>query len=334
MLGISRYAVVTSIVAAFLVACGGSQPEISVPWSAAAARGVGRDHGGAWMDGGAAKWDLLYVSSGATVSVYRYWQRTLVGTLTGFKSARGECVDGLGNIYITDYKGNDVVEYAHGGKTLVRTYKANRPLRCAVNLLTGDLAIANSTTDVSVYRHGKGKPIKYTDQDLYGSYAALGYDNDGNLLVTSGCIQPTSCSPATFAYLPRNAKKLTTIYLYGASGYYYFYIPTDILWDGRYWVVTQPPSLYRYSIIGSKATYKSKTTLGDFLICGYPIGGISIYNNGREKPGTQVVGPGYSGQLCSGHPIVGFWSYPSGGSPFASIPHGASAAAISYKKGL
>ncbi len=65
--------------------------------------------------------DLLYVSNAdGTVSVYRYWQRTLVGVLTNFTQPMGECADAAGDVYITDYAASTISEYAHGGTKPIR----------------------------------------------------------------------------------------------------------------------------------------------------------------------------------------------------------------------
>ncbi|MGA9946402.1 MAG: hypothetical protein WBP75_15365 [Candidatus Cybelea sp.] len=314
MLNLCRYAVVSSTVAVLLAACGGSQSGQSMPGLAPRTAATdSREQSRAWMADGIANRDLLYVSNGTTVDVYRYWQRTQVGNLTGFISARGECVDSADNVYITDSKANDVVEYAHGGTKPIQIFKAHTPLRCAVSPLNGDLAIANWKFGVSIYRPGKKRPIVYTG--LY-RYAAVGYDNDGDLLVTTGCTIPSSsCPPAGFAYLPRTGRKLISIDIRPyASGY--FLHPTDILWDGKDWVVGQAPGLYRYRITGSKVRYVGKTGLDHFL------SGAAIYNPTAEKQGTEAVGPAAvrgSSKTGTYRYMVDFWNYPSGGYPIELI---------------
>ncbi|HEY2475776.1 MAG TPA: hypothetical protein VGI19_13385 [Candidatus Cybelea sp.] len=110
-----RYAF--SIAAALLAGCGGSQPPIGAPRAMpqAPAAAVRAYSGRSWMDAGAKDQDLLYVTNqNGLVNVYRYWQHTLVGVLTDFEQPMGECVDPSGNVYITDYQANKIVEYAHG----------------------------------------------------------------------------------------------------------------------------------------------------------------------------------------------------------------------------
>jgi hypothetical protein len=343
MLDLGRYAVMTSMVAVSLVACSGSPQLQSVPGLAPTAAKVGvREHWGARMDGGAAKWDLLYVSNDTgtsrqptgTVGVYRYWQGTLVQTLTGFKVPRGACVDAANNVYITDYGANDVVEYAHGSDTPLRTLTAYAPLSCAVDRRSGDLAIANFAKGVSIYRHGTGEPLTYTNSRLSGYYA-LGYDNHGNLLVTDGCSYANSspsCLPADFAYLPSKGKSLVSISIPGVKAAYYLNV-SAILWDGKYWVIPawaagctlSTACLTRISISGSKASYVGTTNLDDFA----NPGGVALYNDDPKKQATQIAGPpGFTSN------VVYIWDYPSGRKPIGKITDGVRAArdtAISYK---
>ena len=50
-----------------------------------------------------------------------YWQHTLAGVLTDFDLPWGECVDESGDVYIADFDGRKVVEYAHGGTKPTRS---------------------------------------------------------------------------------------------------------------------------------------------------------------------------------------------------------------------
>jgi hypothetical protein len=346
MLGLYRYAFVAGMVGISFVACSGSPQVQSVPGLApAAAKVVVPEHRRDRMDGTAANWDLLYVSNDTgytsgkptgTVSVYRYWQGTLVQTLTGFEVPRGACVDAANNVYITDFYANDVVEYAHGGQTPIRTLAAYSPLSCAVERRSGDLAIANYVKGVSIYRHGTGEPRTYTASRLSGYYA-LGYDSSGNLLVTDGCgyaNSSPSCLSADFAYLPSKGKTLVGISIPGASGSGAYYLNVSaVLWDGKYWVIPawaadcrlSTACLTRISISGSEARYVSTTDLRHFA----NPGGVALYNNDPKKQATQVAGP--PGFISN---VVYFWNYPSGKKPIGKITNGVRAArdaVISYK---
>ncbi len=165
---------------AFLTGCAGLQtpgsgpgalPSVPLPRHRLA-------FGNSWMDAGAASHDLLYVTNqNGVVNVYRYWQHRLAGVLTSFKYPQGECADAAGNVYIADYGANKLFEYAHGGKSPIRTIDVspNSPFGCAVNIKNGDLAVANyygydSSTrgNIEIFRHAKGKPVVYSDRYLLG----------------------------------------------------------------------------------------------------------------------------------------------------------------------
>jgi hypothetical protein len=301
--------------AAFTAGCGSpSQKSGFVP---APVEPAGRaPHGRTWMAKGAAKWDLLYVSNGnGVVNVYRYWKHNLIGTLTNFQEPLGECVDAAGDVYIADYRANDVVEYAHGAKKPLRTLSdsIDQPYACAVNLKNGDLAIANLNKGVAVFPHATGKPIVYTDRNLF-TYEALAYDDRGNLLVTNGCYFGSSCYGASFALLPRTGVNMVTIDVRppGRSSSNYFEGVSAILWDGKYFVIDDY-ALYRYRIRGTNARYVSTTNLSGEE--GYP---VWIYSNDPAKQGTEVVGAEGEGSRQS----VDFWQYPAGGSSIGQITHG------------
>jgi hypothetical protein len=61
--------------------------------------------------------DLLYVSddSSSSVNMYSYPKGKLVGSLTGFQFPGSMCPDSEGNVWITNFRGDTIVEYAHGG---------------------------------------------------------------------------------------------------------------------------------------------------------------------------------------------------------------------------
>ncbi|MGB6645372.1 MAG: hypothetical protein WBE35_10085, partial [Candidatus Cybelea sp.] len=175
--------------------------------------------GNSWMDAGAASHDLLYVTNeNGVVNVYRYWQHTLEGVLTDFKDPQGECADAAGNVYIADNGANKLFEYAHGGKSPIRTIDVspNSPFGCAVNIKNGDLAVANFNYDnstrgnIEIFRHAKGKPVVYSDRYLLG-FQSLAYDGKGNLLATNGTGYDSSYYGAQFVYLPKNGIKLIAI---------------------------------------------------------------------------------------------------------------------------
>jgi hypothetical protein len=87
------------VVAIFLIAgCGSLGPQATIPRAASPAlRQVGQ-HSKSWMLPEAKSKDLLYLSdnTGDQVYVFSYPSDKLVGTLTGFGSPVGACVDKRG----------------------------------------------------------------------------------------------------------------------------------------------------------------------------------------------------------------------------------------------
>ena len=222
------------IVAALLTSCGGSQLPIgapgAMPQSHAASASANRS--GSWMAAGVAKWDLLYVSNGnGTVTVYRYWQRDLVGTLSGFTLPTGECVDTAGNIFITDSDARDIVEYAHGGKSPARYLRDGKsnPYGCSVDPTTGNLAVANSDGNVAIYRHASGKPRIYSTRGYTPSPLACTYNDRGNLLVTGS----DSNRYSYFAELDKHSASFIHVNPspYGSS--FNWILVEGIPWDGK-----------------------------------------------------------------------------------------------------
>src|SRR5262249_47577682 len=140
---------------AILAGCGGSQPPIAAPGampqtSAIATHAAGRK---SWILPEAKKRKLLYVADAQTadVYVYEYPNGKLVGTLTGFQEAQGECADAKGDVFITvpsPYSASsEILEYAHGGTEPIATFSdpgyGEEPWSCAVDPTTGNLAVTN-----------------------------------------------------------------------------------------------------------------------------------------------------------------------------------------------
>lgn len=277
------------------------------------------DAGRSWMNAGAARWDLLYVTNAnGVVNVYRYWQYKLIGVLTSFKTPQGECTDADGNVYIADYSAQQIYEYAHGGTSPVRTIDDSGygPFGCAINPKSGDLAVANyysyqshSRGNIAIYRHASGKAVIFTDRYISG-FKSCAYDTKGNLLATDGNGYSSSYYGSHFAYLPKNAVKLTDVG-FGTSSYP-FYVQ-GIQWDGKYWVISQYEDLYQLTISGSQGTFVGTIRLSGAYDDG--LGPFAFYRLTPKSPPTQVVGS----STFESRGVVDYWKYPAGGDPIASI---------------
>lgn len=137
---------------------------------------------------------LFYVSDGGflgTNDVYVYTMPygtgigRLVGTLTGFVDPLGLCTDAAGDVWVTDPGASDMVEYAHGGTSPIKTLGGVGEFAsgCAVNPRNGDLAVTTggtSGTGILIYQGASGQPTLHKDSRVQG-IAYDGYDSSGRL---------------------------------------------------------------------------------------------------------------------------------------------------------
>src|SRR5579863_4497346 len=137
---ILRSALFVAAAAALLQGCGGPQVMgAQAGTNAAGARSPVK---------AAASKILLYVSDveTGTVQFYDYPDpKQSVGELTGFGAPMGLCSDASGNVWITDGKNQNIVEYAHGGTSAIGTVSDSgyAPYACSVDPTTGNLAVSN-----------------------------------------------------------------------------------------------------------------------------------------------------------------------------------------------
>ena len=134
---------------------------------------------------------LAYVSDGSgSVYVYSYPQFQSVGTLTGFAQPEGLCVDAAGDVWVSDFGGQQMEEFAHGANKPKSTLKLDdyqSPFACSVDRKTGDLAVTawrgnTGPGYISIFKKAKGKAKTLTDSAfLYVNQVA--YDPKGNLFI-------------------------------------------------------------------------------------------------------------------------------------------------------
>lgn len=109
-------------------------------------------HGKNWMEPGANKHRLLYVSDyfDNVVQVCNYpsrgTQNPPVGTLTGngLEGPAGMCIDKHNNVYITN-EGGEVLEYAYGASTPSANFVTDGgrfPDSCSIDPTSGNLAVS------------------------------------------------------------------------------------------------------------------------------------------------------------------------------------------------
>ncbi|HEY1884084.1 MAG TPA: hypothetical protein VGG51_13695 [Candidatus Cybelea sp.] len=286
-----------------------------------------------WMNSAASSGDLLYVSdSDNEVTVYTYKSQQLVGVLTGFTQPMGGCADSRGNVYISDYAAQTLVEYAHGKGKPVRSLSdaPDSPYGCAVDPTTGNLAVANDDGmhegNIAIWTNASGEPVRYTDPTL-GAFRSCAYDPHGNLLVTNG-IQGYPYD-SDFAWLPSGGTKLVDLSIPRSgttsdwSGVY------GVAWDGKDFAISDN-AVYRVALLHGQAYYVGATPL-QYPEEGRPDGPYTLYFPGGRGQATQAfVGAdvGISGAVL-------MWEYPAGGQVSGEITHGIDypyAITISYQK--
>jgi hypothetical protein len=308
--------------AMLLTACAGSSqtPLHGLPPTASQAGNRVRPQSVSWMAGGVGSQDLLYVTNGnSEVTVYRYWQHTLIGVLTDFTQPMGECVDRNQNVYITDYVAKRVVEYAHGGKKPIVKFddSPDSPYSCWIDPTTGNLAVANDdgTSQGSIATFAGSKRTTYMDSTLF-NFEGCAYDDKGDLLVTNGSREYPYTS--FFAWLPKNGTKLINLTVPGPNPSWTWYAVQGLQWDGKYFTIDFGDAIYRESLMHGQAYYVGAT----YVVAqgARNVGPYGFYTAPDASHASQVVeGMTYD---PSGSDVV-YWDYPAGGnSPIAAIGHG------------
>jgi hypothetical protein len=298
---------------ALVAACAGPQSTVgavgATPQMLSAA-GTHRDRGRSWMSPDAKKHSLLYVSSVLSDDVYAYSYTThsLVGTLTGFETPYGLCVDNAADLWIVNDGAQQIVEYAHGGTSPIATLSdsGEYPEGCSVDPTSGNLAVTNfySATgggSVSIYTGAKGTPQTYTDPTIV-EYRFCGYDSHGNLFVDG----VTASSTFAFAELPKGSGTFTDIPLDQKVEW-----PGGVQWDGKYVAVGDTDAGVIYRVNGAKGQIKGTTSLSnsDYVNQFW----IVVPLLGKSHKNLNVVAPSQDGG------DVGLYAYPAGGAPTATI---------------
>jgi len=285
------------IAAILFVGCGGSPVPPAVPAVASQSGHASRhaEHIKVSMLPEASSETLLYYTDGnSTVYVLSYPGRKLVGTLTGFDGALGVCSDASGNVFITTYYTEAVYEYAHGGTQQIAKLGdyGYSPLGCAVDPVTGNLAVANSEAmngnpgNVAIYTAAKGTPTDYAAPGIY-SYDWCAFDSAGNLYVNGSGLTE----------MPYGSQTLNAISL-GVSG-------KGIRWDGQYLAMVDPSTkqVYRIAVSGSSGTVVDTVDL---------TGLFPLLGNDFVLTGANIIIP-YGGANRGRLSRIGLFKYPKGG---------------------
>lgn len=297
--GFSRYSLCVSIGIVMLAGCGGASQTNGtlalVPQSKAIPLAAVR--GGSWMLPEASSEALLYATTGGgDVYVISYATGKLVGTITGVDEAQGVCSDSNGNVFVTAYETENVIEYAHGGTTPIAKLPdfGYYPNGCAIDPTTGNLAVANfqamdgSGGTVAIYTGAQGKPTYYTAPGM-GSYDWCAYDNQGDLFVDGS-------GAYGLAEMPEGSQTFNDISLSVAG--------QGLQWDGQYLAMVNPSSKVVYRIAASGSSGSVTGTVHFKGLIG-TLGDDFAFN------GSKIVMPfgARSGELTK----IGVWKYPHGG---------------------
>lgn len=249
--------------------------------------------------------DLLYVSDvdSEDVYVFSYPSGNLVQTITGFTSPGSLCADGSGNVYVPDTYAAVVYEFAHGGTSPINTLQlSGRPSGCWVDQATGDLAVTNINSFVSIYKHAKGSPTNYSTQT---SAVFCSYDGNGNLYV----VEPGQLSTGMVVeMLPKGGTSFERVTFDKFLGTEW---PAGIQWFRNHLVVAKggPTGygccgrIFRFSVTGTTAThtgsYKTAHNIADIfiykstLIASTLNDYIQLYNYPKiRKPTGSIAEPG------------------------------------------
>ncbi len=288
----------TIAAAAFLAGCGLPAQLGSPPLGARAAA--------SWMSADAKTQDLLYISDVGTneVYVYSYPKGRRVGTLQGFSSPVRVCSDRAGDVFVTNTGAQQILEYAHGGKSPIATYDDHGflPVDCSVDPVSGTLAVTNygpngsNTGSVAIYAHGKTSPKIYRAANVQ-AYLFCTYDGAGNLFVNG---LNSSYDPA-FIEKPKGVKTFERIVLDkqlpGWGG---------VQWDGKYVALGDGIStIYDFAIAGTKGKHVKTIHLRKAVNL------VQFWIDGS----TLVAPDGPNGAQHD----AGLWQYPGGGSPIKTI---------------
>jgi hypothetical protein len=255
---------------------------------------------------------LLYVTDEGNyhVYVYDYPSGTPVGTLdSAYGSPTGLCVDKKGDIFVTEYNGQEILEYEHGGSEPVQAlYDNGQPIGCSVDPTTGNLAVANDMANgggygnIVIYKNATGTGQVLTDYPTLGFAYWCAYDNKGNLFISG----ETESFGFTFLELPAGggSGSFESISLPDGAGT----PPGQVGFDGKYVTLGSASSanglIFQFTISGSSATLMNTTMLN-----GYTRMPAYFIVGAKDKKGKQ----GKAVVATSGGDL-GFFKYPAGGS--------------------
>ncbi|HEY2554079.1 MAG TPA: hypothetical protein VGI15_02420 [Candidatus Cybelea sp.] len=238
----------------------------------------------------AKKSDLVYISNfyGSDILVFTYPGGKYVGLISGkFADPQGLCAAASGNWWVVASGSDEVLEFAHGGTTPLKTLNVSggEPAGCTVDPTSGNLAVTIlGTSGVVVFTSGSGSGTTISD-NLSATYSAA-YDDKGDLFADG-----FAGSTPSLVELHKGHSKFVSITVSPSLEY-----PGALQWYGNYLALSGAPAgIGHFAIHGRKAKEVGVTQIAD-------IGGFWI-----QKPDVAVTDPGAEN--------AAIYKYPSGGSP-------------------
>jgi len=306
------------LVAVMLAGCSNEYRQAQIPSDSTqitaqprAAISAHRDLERSWMSP-SAKWDsLLYVSDGEAdvVYVYTYPKGKLVGKLVGFNEPSGLCSDTKGNVWITNYNGDNIIEYAHGGTKPIATLSdpGTGPNGCSVDPTTGNLAVAGTLKSINgpsqpgafaIYAKATGPPHVYSVP--FAVTSNCGYNESGNLSVDGfGWGEKPMFALVELRKGDTLVKNIAVNEVIGEPG--------AVQWDAKHLLVgdNEAKAIYEFTIKGGSAT---------------EVGALWInFGEGHmgkfRVQGSRLIVPTAIG---SG-PSIRVYTYPGGAGPIKTI---------------
>ncbi len=320
-----------------LAGCAGLQPSTGAPGALLqreealtmphyVQRPVHPDHGSSWMlPQKTGSNILMYVADRDTEDeyVYDYPSGAAVGILTGFQEPYGACVDASGDVYVADFEGGTLVEFAHGGKKAINTYSpGGNPIGCSVDS-KGDVAVTLfDPGEVTVYAKGNSKEATtYSDSSCEYMWT-MGYDDKDDLIGVGESSGINVCA------LMAGSKFETTLTEQGIT----IDFPGGTTWDGKYIALGDQEAggedqtgMWPSTISGTTISSTSEVTFsascfGDFVDDPNPFVLGKKNTPIDTKQGKVMVGPNLwcaDGGRGGG---VNVWHYPAGGTPLKNFP--------------
>lgn len=252
----------------------------------------------------------IYVSEGGTndVVLLRYPGFKKIAKIKRLSDPAGVCADASGNVWVVNSKSAKIVEYAHDVKKPIGSLAdsaAGLPFACAVNPVSGDLAVTSITgtsgAGVLVYAGAQGAPVVYSSPKLEVAYYCA-YDASGNLFVDG----LNSSYSFVLMELPAGSTQLQQITLSGTITF-----PAGLAWDGQYLAV-------------GDASYQGghSAAIDDVSVSGTTATVVATIPLNKSCDITQFAFVGSSVAVpdaCHDNLLV--YPYPAGGNPAKTVPH-------------